>query len=179
MSPFEPIGDTARWKILYDLLGECSVGGVLTYEVMAEALDLDPVKDRRTMQVAMQRAAKQFEEFDKHAITAVTNVGYRIVESVEHLGLARSQQRKSSKALVRGRSKVVNVDLSAVDPEIRKAFQVMASAFAMQMEFNRRTDVRQQKLEEALHAVRVESTKTSDEVAELRARLEKLERDKS
>lgn len=103
------------------------------------------------------------------------NVGYRVVEPEEHLRLAKGQQRRSTKALQRGQSKVVNVDLSNVDPEVRQAFQVVASAFAMQMEFNRRTDVRQKKLEESLEAVRETSTRTEEEVAELRARLDRLE----
>lgn len=179
MSPFEPAGDVARWRILYALLAGSAVGDVLTYEAMAEALDLDPADDRHTIQVAMRRAAKELEQEDKHAVEAVQNVGYRIVETEEHLRLARQQQRRSTRALVRGHSKVVNVDLSGVDPEVRNAFQVVASAFAMQMEFNRRTDVRQKKLEDALETVREKSTRTDEEVAELRARLERLERNSS
>lgn len=179
MSPFEPAGETARWRILYDLLSGRTVGDVLNYEVMAEALDLDPIEDRHTIQLAMRRASKELELENKHAVEAVQNVGYRIVEPEEHLRLARGQQRRSSRALARGHSKVVNVDLSNVDPEVRNAFQVVASAFAMQMEFNRRTDVRQKKLEDALNAVREKSTRTDEEVAELRARLDRLERDTS
>ncbi|MCV7100071.1 hypothetical protein [Mycobacterium palustre] len=176
MSPFEPAGEVARWRTLYELLNERSIGDVLSYDTMAEALQLDPSKDRHTIQVAMRRAAKELELEDKHAVEAVKNVGYRIVEPEEHLRLARQQQRRSSRALVRGHSKVVNVDLSNVDPEIRNAFQVVASAFAMQMEFNRRTDVRQKQLETALEAVREKSTRTDEEVAELRERLERLEK---
>lgn len=179
MSPFEPAGETARWRILYDLLSGRTVGDVLNYEVMAEALDLDPIEDRHTIQLAMRRASKELELENKHAVEAVQNVGYRIVEPEEHLRLARGQQRRSSRALARGHSKVVNVDLSNVDPEVRNAFQVVASAFAMQMEFNRRTDVRQKKLEDALEGVREKSTRTDEEVAELRARLDRLERDTS
>jgi hypothetical protein len=175
MSPFEPAGETARWRILYDLLSERTIGDVLTYDDMAAALDLDSVKDRHTIQVSMRRAAKELEEEDKHAVEAVINVGYRIVEPEEHLRLARGQQKRSSRALVRGHSKVVNVDLSNVDPEVRQAFQVVASAFAMQMEFNRRTDIRQKRLEESLDSVREKSTRTEEEVAELRERLERLE----
>lgn len=175
MSPFEPVGETARWRTIYNHLADTPVDGVLTYEAMGEALDLDPVKDRHTIQVAMRRAAKELEAEDNRAVEAVKNVGYRVVQPEEHLRLARYQQRRSSRALARGHSKVVNVDLSNVDPEIRQAFQVVASAFAMQMEFNRRTDVRQKRLEESLEAVREKSSRTDDEVAELRARLERLE----
>lgn len=175
MSPFEPVGETARWRLLYGALQTKLVDEVITYEEMAELLDLDPAGDKHTIQVAMRRAAAELEKVDKHAVEAVINVGYRIVEPEEHLRLAKGQQRRSSRALARGQSKVVNVDLSNVDPEIRQAFQVVASAFAMQMEFNRRTDVRQKKLEDALETVREKSTKTDEEVAELRRRLERLE----
>ncbi|OBH07932.1 hypothetical protein [Mycobacterium sp. E1747] len=179
MSPFEPKGETARWRILYRLLSQTEVDDILTYEDMASALELDPEVDRHTIQVAMRRAASELEKVEKHAVEAVKNVGYRVVEPEEHLRLAKQQQRRSSKALVRGHSKVTNVDLSGVDPEVRQAFQVVASAFAMQMEFNRRTDIRQKKLEDALESVREQSTRTDEEVSELRRRLEKLEKESS
>lgn len=178
MSPFEPAGESARWRVIYELLASTDVGGILTYEAMAEALELDPNEDRHTMQVAMRRAARELETVNKHAIEAVKNVGYRIVEPEEHLKLAKGQQRRSSRALARGQSVVTNVDLSSVDPEVRHAFQVVASAFAMQQEFNRRVDVRQKKLEDALETVREKSARTDDEVADILARLERLERDK-
>lgn len=175
MSPFEPKGDTARWRLLYALLQTKQVDDVVKYEDMAEVLGIDAATGRHTIQVSMRRAAREFETVDKHAVEAVPNVGYRIVEPEEHLRLAKSQQRRSSKALVRGQSKVINVDLSAVDPDIRHAFAVVAEAFGRQMEFNRRLDVRQKRLEEALQSVVQVSSRTTDEVAELRARLERLE----
>ena len=175
MSPFEPVGETARWRLIYSALQTKNVDDVITYEEMADLLQLDPTDNKHTIQVAMRRAAIELEKVDKHAVEAVINVGYRIVEPEEHLRLAKGHQRRSSKALARGQSKVVNVDLSSVDPEVRNAFQVVASAFAMQMEFNRRTDIRQKKLEESLDAVRQQSTRTDEEVAELKARLDRLE----
>lgn len=178
MSPFEPKGETARWRLLYQLLSSTPIDGILYYEDMGDVLNLDPEEDRHTIQVAMRRAASELEKVEKHAVEAVKNVGYRVVEPEEHLRLARQQQRRSSKALVRGHSKVINVDLSNVDPEVRQAFQVVASAFAMQMDFNRRTDIRQKKLEDALDGVRELSTKTDEEVSELRARLERLEQER-
>ena len=176
MSPFEPAGETARWRVIYDILAVTPVDNVLTYEAMATALDLDPASDRHVMQVAMLRSARELAHVDKRAVEAVKNVGYRVVEPEEHLRLAKGQQRKSSLALLRGDDLVKNVDLSECDPEIRHAFQVIRSAFAMQQEFNSRTDIRQKKLEEALDTVREKSTRTEDEVAAILARLEKLER---
>lgn len=176
MSPFQPSGETARWRIIYNLLAGVEVGEVLDYVTMADALELNHTKDRHVIQVAMRRAAAQLERVEKHAVEAVNNVGYRVVQAEEHLRLAKKYQAKSSKALALGQSKVINVDLSNVDPEVRQAFAVVASAFAMQVDFNRRTDIRQQKLEQSLESMRIQSTRTEEEVSELRARLDRLER---
>lgn len=175
MSPFEPTGDRARWRVLYEHLRDKRPGDMFTYAEMGEALGLDPDADRQTMQLAMRRAAREFEQVDKHALDSVTNVGYRVVAPVEHMQLARRQQRRSNRALVSGKSKVVNVDLNGVDPEVRKAFEVMATAFSMQMDFNRRMDVRQRRLEEAVGTITDRTSRSEEEVAELRARLERLE----
>ena len=175
MSPFEPVGETARWRIVYSLLQPLPTGATLTYEAIGEALGLDPDEDRHTIQMAVRRAGVESERVDLRAIEAVRNVGYRIVEPAEHGRLAVYQQRRSSRALKSGRSKVVNVDLTGLDPEVRKAFEVMAQAFGMQMDFNRRMDVRQKRLETAVNSIAESHDRSATEVAELKARLERLE----
>lgn len=175
MSPFTPKGDRARWRIIYDLLAALGVDDVVTYETLGEALELDPELDRHVIQMAMRRAAKELEVENKQALDVVPNVGYRIVDAPEHLALAKRQQRRAGKALARGHSKVVNVDLSGVEPSVRSAFQVVAQAFSMQMEMNRRLDTRQSKLEAVVGQIAGRSERSEAEVAELRARLERLE----
>lgn len=179
MSPFEALGERARWRIVYeDVLSGCDHGDTVTYEALGEALELDPDKDRHTIQMAVRRAAREFEEADKRALDAVPNVGYRVVDVAEHMQLARRQQQRSHHALKAGKSKVVNVDLSGIDPETRKAFEVMARAFAMQMDFNKRMDVRQRHLEEATNSVVERQNRSEAEIARLRERLEALENEK-
>lgn len=179
MSPFTPSGATARWRIIYDLLQPLQVGDVLTYEEMGKALDLHPRTERVTIQLAMRRAARELEEVDKRAVDVVTNKGYRVVEPKEHLVLARRHQQKASRSLNRGQSKVVNVDFNLIDPETRKAFEIIASAFAMQIDFNQRMDIRQKNLEEAVRAVTQQTEqhaeRTDTEIEELKARLRRLE----
>jgi hypothetical protein len=175
VSPFTPIGDQARWRTVYALLTPLNVDDVLTYEQIGEALELDPSGDRHTIQMAMRRAAREYETEANRALDVVPNVGYRVVAAPEHLVLAKRQQRRAGKALARGHSKVVHVDLSSVEPEVRTAFQVVAQAFAMQMDMNRRLTGRQDKLEEAVTEIAGRSERSAAEVAELRARLERLE----
>lgn len=177
--PFEPVGPRARWRVLYDLLAARKVGDVLTYDEMAAALDLDPSEDRQTIQLAMRRAGRELEQVDKHAVDVVVNKGYRIVEPEQQLGLAQRHRRKASRSLVRGQSKVVNVDFNLIDDETRKAFEIVASAFAAQLDFNRRIESRQVNLEKAVAAVtqqtEEQAERTDEEIAELRLRLRRLE----
>jgi alkylated DNA nucleotide flippase Atl1 len=176
MSPFQPVGDKARWRVVYELLRKAPVGGIVTYEQLGEALGLDPADERQVIQMAVRRAAKEHEEADKRALDVVPNTGYVIVPAQEHLRLARKHQKRSSRSLARGHSKVTNVDLSGLDPDARHAFEVVARAFAMQMDFNKRFDVRQSKLEEAVDAMSQHASRTDDEIRELKERLAKLER---
>lgn len=176
MAAFRPIGDQARWRIVYEKLVATETGGVITYEEIADALELDAKDDRHAIQMAVRRAGREHEEVDKRAIEAVPNVGYRMVEAPEHLRLARGHQKKASTALRNGHSKVVNVDLSGLEPETRHAFEVVARAFALQMDFNRRMDVRQRQLEDNIGSIADRAARSEEEIAELRARLERLER---
>jgi hypothetical protein len=175
MSPFEPSGDRARWCVVYDLLVRAAIDETVTYEDLGSALDLDPAGDRHAIQMAVRRAAREHEVKDNRALDAVPNVGYRIVRVPEHLDLARRHQRKAGKSLERGRSKVDHVDLSGVDGDTRRAFEVVAQAFALQADFNRRLDVRQKRLEQQVAAAQSAQEHTSDELTDLRARLERLE----
>lgn len=175
MSPFEPVGERPRWSIVYDLLRTYDVDDLVTYEAMGKVLDLDPKDERHAIQMAVRRAAREFETHDRQSLEAIPNKGYRIVEAVEHMRLAKGHQVKSSKALARGQSTIVNVDLARLDPEARKAFQLVAQAFAYQMDINRRMDIRASNLEAAVAAITETHARTDDEVADLRARLERLE----
>jgi hypothetical protein len=175
MSPFIPADGVARWQIVYDLLVQAATGTIVTYEDLGKALRLDPDGERHAIQMAVRRAAREHEVKDNRALDAVPNVGYRIVTAPEHLTLARRHQRKAGRSLERGRSKVEHVDLSGLDADTRHAFTVVAQAFALQADFNRRLDIRQKRLEQQVASATSAQEHTAEEIAELRARLEKLE----
>jgi hypothetical protein len=175
MASFQPIGDRPRWQVVYELLCQTETNAVLTYEAMGAALGLDPHKDRHPIQMAMRRAAREHEQMDKRAVDAVPNKGYRVVRPPEHMQLAQRQQRRSTHALRSGHSKVVHVDMSGMDPDTRQAFEVVARAFAAQMDFNRRMDIRHKRLEQALSSMDQRYERSEEEIAELRMRLERLE----
>jgi hypothetical protein len=172
LAPFLPIGDKARWRIVYDMLRSCTVNGVITYPTLGAALDLDPEIDRHAIQMAMRRAAKEHEENDMRAIESVPNVGYRVVEAAEHMRLAKGQQRRARGALMRGQSKVVNVDFNQIDGETRKAFELVAQAFQMQVDMTRRLSVQGERLKKTIDTFTAQQSATNDDHS---ARLAKLE----
>lgn len=177
--PFEPIGKQARWKTVYEILRKTGTGDVITYDVLGEALGLHPVRERVKIVQAVRRAAKEHETEDKRAIEPVYGKGYRPVDPRGQLELARGQQKRAGRALSRGHSKAVNVDLNGVEPQVRGALEALGKAFVLQMDFNKRFEKKQERLEETVREIadsQAEDRKrTDDELSELRARLARLE----
>ncbi len=174
MPPFTPAGDRARWKVIYDLLALANPGDTVTYEAMGLALDLDPVKDRSAIQMAVYRAAREYLTGDLRAIEAVPNVGYLVVEASRQLALAEHHQVKGRRSIRRGREQVTYVDTSGLDEDTRHMFEVMAWKFGQQDEAIRRLNVAKNRMQRQLDAV---SSGKADkgELDALRERLEKLE----
>jgi DNA phosphorothioation-dependent restriction protein DptG len=170
MSPFEPIGKVARWRVIYDILTTLRVDDVVTYAQLAEQLGLDPdaEHDRRKIQMAMRRAAAEYSTQNRRALTVVTNKGYRVVEAHEHLDLADGQNRKAGRALARGHSYATNVDLNGLDHQTQQAFEAIARGFALQMDFNKRLMDRQNRTDQLLGELygRVEDLERRSDSAE-------------
>lgn len=175
MTAFKPVGERARWLDVYDLLQAAEVNSIVTYDAMATALGLDADKDRTLLQGVMRQAAKHHEKVDKRAVVAVANKGYRVVEPSEHLGLARRHQVRSARSLKRGHSKAVNVDLSKIEPEARKALEMVAQVISLQMDFNRRAESKLAAHDRAIAALTAATERTEAEREEFRERLERLE----
>lgn len=171
---FAPKGDQARWRTVYDRLKTAAVGDVVTYEELGDALGLHPDNDRHPIQMAIRRAAKQYQDVDNRALDAVPNKGYRVVEASEHIVLAKRHQARSSRALERGHRVATHVDLSQVDEQTRRALETIGAAFSVQMDFNRRMDVRQRRLEQVVAAQSARTDRTEAELAALRAEIEEL-----
>lgn len=179
--PFEPIGEQARWRTLYDLLKRTEINGIVTYVQMGAVLQLHPEGDRDLLQKTMRIAAKRHLSLDHRAIEAVPNAGYRVVEAREQIGLAQRRQRRSQVQLHNGHSLASDIDMNALQPNERSFAQMVGMAFAMQMDFNRRLDVRKSRLEQTLETIRESQTmdrrRTDEEVLELKERLRKLEQE--
>lgn len=158
---FKPVGERARWRMVYDLMRDAKIGETVTYDRMAKMLNLSSVNDRHALQMAARRAGLELERVDHRAADAVRNVGYRIVQPAEVLGLGRRRNRKAGKQIERGSITTAAVDLDAVDGPTRAALETLARGFAMQTEINRRFAAKQREHDELLG-------RHDGEIAELR-----------
>lgn len=178
-APFEPIGPQARWKTVYALLKKTPTGTIITWKELADELGLDAVRHRMAIRGALSRAAKEHEVEDKRAIEVVRGEGYRPVDARVNIELARKHQRRAGRSLARGHSKAVNVDLNGVDPQVRAALETIGHAFVLQMDFNKRFEGKQARLEQTVRDIadsqEQDRKRTAEEVAELRERLARLE----
>jgi len=175
--PFTPIAGKARWKIVYDMVKGLDIGDQISYRQLGRAMNLTREEDRVTVQGAVRQALPHLEVDEKKTLVNVPNVGYRVAEPAEHVVLARKHQGRALRQLTRGHSRAVNVDLSEVDSNTRRALEMIAQGFALQMDFNRRFDVRQRNMERALSTVAKNQDRTAEEIEALKERLHRLEND--
>lgn len=166
MTLFQPVGDRARWELVYDLLSPLDIGDVVTYEALGEALD---ETDRAKMRPALYRAAQRWGDEQRRALRPVRNTGYVVASIDEQEQLVRGQHRKSRRALSRSHRLAHNADRSLMDDEQRKRFDALESTVARQQDMIRRLDTRTSRVEEALS-----QSVTRQEVTE--ERLQALER---
>ena len=150
---FKPLGERARWRMVYDLMRVADTGQVVTYEAMAEPLGLDPQRHRHELQMAARRAGLELEKVNKRAADAVRNVGYRIVEPAEILGLGQRRNRKAGSQIKRGGITTRAVDLNAVDAPTRAALETLARGFAVQAEVNRRVLAKQEEHDDLINTL--------------------------
>ncbi len=159
---FRPLGERARWRVIYDLFRAAEIGDTVTYADMAGPLNLDPEEDRHTIQMAARRAGLELERIEQRSADAVKGKGYRIVQPEELLGLGQRRNRRAGRQIRRGAT-IAEAGLATIDdPTIRNAMETLAQGFAVQAEINRRVASKQQQHD--------------DLIAELMNRVDRLER---
>lgn len=170
---FASLGEMSRRDLMVKQIAQADYDEIVDYEMLAAILD---VVDRSVVQQAVNAAKPVLERDHRKAVVAVANTGYRVVKPGEHMGLAVSHQKKSRRSLARSLSKVANVDVSKLTDGERAAVTLATTSLAMQIDYMRRNDLRAARQEQALQAVTTTSDRTAEEVAELRSRLDRLER---
>jgi hypothetical protein len=92
-APFQTAGDLAQWQMVYALLVPLAFGDIITYEQLSYVLGRDFVDDRQPL----YRARQELGRLNHRWLDNVPNVGYRVVESREHIKLIRKEKLKMAR----------------------------------------------------------------------------------
>lgn len=180
MDHFKPIGELARWRVLYNKLISKKTDEQITYLEAAEELGLDSELDKPTIRSAFHRAGTELERVNKRCIAPVRGVGYRVVQAREHQELAVRHQGKAQRATKRGLSKARNTNRNELNANERARLDQVELVLGRQAAFNKEVAKRLQHHDAALTALdqRVDerSERTDEELAAMKERLERLER---
>lgn len=128
--PFEPVNETAQWRVVYDILLAAEVEKVVTYRELGEALELDPVRDRHRIQAAARHAAKKLLKQEDRAVETLTGRGYRLVPAQRNIALAGRQADRAGNALARGQDLTTHVRLDELSETERQIVSGMSLMFA-------------------------------------------------
>jgi hypothetical protein len=150
-------------------------GEVVLYSELQDAIG---VEDHKGVQSAVNSAKYRLALDYLIAVESVPGVGYRIVPSRERVRLARTDQHRAQQALKRGRRTAIYVDVRDLDSKDRELLERTAQSLALQLDFARRMDVRQESIDAALRTVpngsKSKGERTRDEIRRLEARLAAL-----
>lgn len=169
---FDPKGSISRRRAVLDALATAPYDTVVTYSELSVALG---GASREIVQKAVHAAKAALEREHNKSVDAVPNEGYRVIKPSEHLTLAQRHQRKSRRSLTRAQSTVTHVDLRELTEGERAAVTIAATSLSLQLGYMRRNDIRVSRLERAAETAAESQQRSDEEIAELKARLERLE----
>lgn len=169
--PFTPLGEKSRREMVLEMLAAADYDTTVKYSALEDALDAD----RATVQAAVHQAKPALERNHRKAVVAVKNVGYRIVNPSEHHGLAVVHQKKSVRQIRKSLSKVNYVDASQLTEGEKAAVTLAATSLALQLDYMRRNDIRAKRHDDMIKATQKRTERTEAEIAELKARLARIE----
>lgn len=115
---FEPVGEEARWKPVYEHLVTLEIGDVVTYDVLSDLMDVDA----RVYREPYYRAVRELERENKRTLVNVINVGYRVIDAPQHADVARLHEKRSRRQIRKARAKLQSADQSRLDAETRARF---------------------------------------------------------
>lgn len=168
-------GLESRRIIVARELGATEYGGLVPYVRLETLLGVN----RRTVQSVVGSARSLLEREYQRCAVAVANKGYRIAQPSEHMELGVAHQKRSRRQLQRALSVLNGANLSKLTEGESAAIAVGVASIGMQLDYQRRNDMRAAQHEQMIKATSSDNARTQSEVDELRARLETLERDKN
>lgn len=131
LSPFQPKGDVAEWRTLYEAMVKLKRDEVFTVERIEELLGR-PLGQNRS---PIYRAIKELETNDHRTLATVRGVGYRVALPTEHLDLSLSHSARARKQLKRGLQRASSTDLSGLTPSVAARLEAFEATTSRLVEF--------------------------------------------
>lgn len=160
---FRPKADRAEWRMVYDDLATLDAGDVITYERLDEILGRPFIDGRGPI----YRATRELEKVNRRTMTAVANVGYRVVTATEHEDLARHHHRKSRRQIRKALGKAQSADRSKLTAEQAERIDSVELSLSRQAEMIRRLDTRVGKVEGVVKNVSSKQDQSAEQIAKL------------
>jgi uncharacterized coiled-coil protein SlyX len=173
MKPFETIDTSgvARWKKIYELLEQCDVNDVITYDQIEEATDsfLDECRSD------IYHAADKYLLEYKRSIECVRGVGYRVVAAREHERLIRQDVRSIRRKNRKAADRAIHVRRDELTTEQRRRIDEMQLHLAQHGEILRRMENKVRRLDEVYKILRSRTLENTEVTAEMSERMLRLE----
>lgn len=172
---FATVGEVSRRAQVVALVDATPHGELIPYEAIEMALGLD----RPSAQAVVNQAKTSIGRDLQKALSAVTNVGYRVLQPSEHLNLAKKHQRKGRRQTRKAHGAVRFTDFTQLSADERDKFDLANATLAALERFEKRADLRyasREKVDAFIAEQSGRNERTAGEVQSMNDRLARLEK---
>lgn len=124
MAAFQPKGSRAIRVIVAELAAKTPRGDLLTFEQIAEAIDVDP-EDRSAVRQAVSAARPLMLRDHSIALVAERRKGYRVALAGEFAGIAQDYRRRSDRAITKAVAHIDHAPVGEMDDAERKRWEAV------------------------------------------------------
>lgn len=165
----------AMWRVLYDAIHDADHGRTFGWTELNELAGMKPGEDVRDDRWILHRCRVEMVRHDKRYLESVRGVGYRVVESEEHLGAGHRYRRKSMRAAARSKRVLAAADMSRIDdPTIRNKIMEMEVRMGWSEQQLKHHDERLTDTEQVTERLTIEQADYSDRLAAVEERLQRM-----
>lgn len=169
MTPFQPKGAVAEWRLLYDEVAKLRPDEVFTIEQAEEALGR-PLGQNRS---PVYRATLELERNHRRTLATVRGVGYRVALPSEHLGLGLAHSDRARTAMKRGVERAEAADRKGLTPSQARRLEEFEAHASRVVQFLGRMSAVIDEHSEQLADIKVTSEDTNQRVASLEEALKR------
>lgn len=126
MSPFPSKGSRALRVIVAEMAAKAAFGDVLTFEALAQAIDVGADEaGRAQVRQAVSAARPLLLNDHGRALVAVRGKGYRVARPGEMAGIAQDHRQRADRQIGRALAIIDKADMTAATDEERRRFQAV------------------------------------------------------